>query len=220
MVAWRLRLDIQLNWPRVEELIFNQSSQISFYCHIPLVFFGFQVFNIFSSECGRTNQQFSTLKMFKSFNLVHFGTVQPPSAGHRRQLLWACRPGIKGWGTSSWAADSSWLREFHSVKLDSNSWITEKWWMTFYIISWLPVVSVTTLPDHPQKACSKVPPVSGESRDGTSICPAESDLAPKFNSSPLKIYHPKRKGPSSNHHFFTGYVKLQGYRWLGCSPSQ
>ena len=41
-------------------------------------------------------------KMFKSsFNFDHFGPVQPPSAGHRRQLLWACRPGIKGWGMSS-----------------------------------------------------------------------------------------------------------------------
>ena len=26
----------------------------------------------------------------------------------------------------------------------------------------------------------------------------------KFNSSPLKIYHPKRKGLYSNHHFFRG----------------
>ena len=85
MVAWRLRLDIQLNGARVEELIFNQSSQISFYCHILLVFFGFQVFTIFSSECGCRYQQFSTLKMFKSFNLVdflaRFGLLQPAIEG-------------------------------------------------------------------------------------------------------------------------------------------
>ena len=35
--------------------------------------------------------------------------------------------------------------------------------------------------------------------------------SPKFNSSPLKIYHPNRKGLSSTHQFSraTGYVKLR-----------
>ena len=33
----------------------------------------------------------------------------------------------------------------------------------------------------------------------------------KFNSSPLKIYHPKRKGSSSNHHFSWAMLNFWGF---------